>query len=242
MRVEEAADRPWECVGRGLVWGLLILVLTAVIAAGLWSSLQQGSRGQAGSTGRASHPPVYGTVPEFSLEERSGRPFQLSDLRGNIWIASFIFTNCTEACPLITAKMAALQTDLQGVSLVRLVSITLDPERDTVAVLTRYAERFGADPRRWLFLTGEKPSIDRLVQEGFHLSVSGPPRQSTQLSHTPLDSALAHADHGEAIDLVHSTRLVLIDGRARIRGYYDASDDEALLRLRQHVQPLLREE
>lgn len=242
MQAEEVSGRLWERMGRGLVWGLLILVLTGVIAAGIWSAIQQAPPRQMGVTGPASRPPVYGTVPDFSLQERSGRPFQLSDLQGHIWIANFMFTSCPDVCPLITAKMAGLQADLQGMPSVRLVSITVDPERDTPAALVRYAERFGADPERWLFLTGEKASIYRLAREGFHLSVIDAHEASSHLSRSPLGPALALAHHAGVRDVTHATRVVLVDGRARIRGYYDANEEEALLRLRQHVLPLLRDE
>ncbi|MGH8059995.1 MAG: SCO family protein, partial [Candidatus Entotheonellia bacterium] len=211
-----------------------------------FSFLQSGSSSRTTPPGAAARLPVYGTVPDFLLLERSGRPIRLADLHGQIWIASFVFTNCTEACPLLTAAMAQLQTDFMGIDRVRLVSITLDPEHDTLPVLARYAAGFGADPQRWLFLTGDQDSIYQLVREGFRLYVSDAQRESSQrLRHALIslvDPSPALADHGGAKDPVHAARLVLVDGSARIRGYYDGTDPDALLRLRQHVRPLLEEE
>ena len=127
--------------------------------------------------------------------------------------------------------MAQLQANFAETAAVRLVSITVDPERDTQAVLSRYADRFGADPGRWLFLTGEKESIYRLVRDGFRLPVVDP----------LLTSPFAPASHGGGKDPAHATRFVLVDRRGRIRGYYDSTEAEALHRLRKHVQTLLWE-
>ena len=114
---------------------------------------------------------VYGEVPDFSLVERSGRPVRLSDLAGSPWIVDFVFTNCTGPCPLLTRRMAGLQGPLTGLPDVRLVSITVDPERDTPKVLSDYAQRYGADGERWLFLTGNKEDVYSLIREGFKLVV-----------------------------------------------------------------------
>jgi cytochrome oxidase Cu insertion factor (SCO1/SenC/PrrC family) len=198
-----------------------------------------------------------------------------ADMEGKVWIASFIFTNCPDECPLMTAEMAQFQSDWAHVPDLRLVSISVDPERDTPAVLSQYADRFNADPERWLFLTGDKRAIYHLAREGFRLGITDP----TERSHpSPIkDSALggsrnslesssrnsvertsgwpqnlhswwryvepaaAFADHGRAKDTLHSTRFVLMDRRAQIRGYYESRDEEALQRLRQHLQMLIPE-
>jgi protein SCO1/2 len=164
----------------------------------------------------------YGTVPDFVLLERSGESTTLADLRGAIWIADFIYTTCTDTCPLQTAEMAKLQEQLKNETRLRLVSISVDPETDTPIVLSHYAERYKADAKRWLFLTGAKDQISRLVEQGFRLSA-------------------ASAGSGtEAGVILHSPRFVLVDGEARIRGYYDSRDREALARLRKDVAILLK--
>jgi cytochrome oxidase Cu insertion factor (SCO1/SenC/PrrC family) len=117
---------------------------------------------------------MFGTLPDFSLTERGGRAVTRTDLVGKVWVANFIYTHCTDTCPLQSARMAALQQDLAGQQDVRFVSITVDPRRDTPAVLAEYAARYRADRNRWLFLTGDKQTIYTLIQEGFHLSVEDP--------------------------------------------------------------------
>ncbi|MDE0033239.1 MAG: SCO family protein [Deltaproteobacteria bacterium] len=163
----------------------------------------------------------YGPAPDFSLVERSGRAVSARDLRGQIWIADFIYTKCQDTCPLQSRAMAALQSDLKAHGEVRSVSITVDPLTDTPALLSQYADRYGADPERWLFLTGELQQIRRIVQDGFRLSAA------------PVD--------GQTADPVifHSARFVLVDRDGEIRGYYDSNDPQALKRLRKNARSLL---
>jgi protein SCO1 len=164
----------------------------------------------------------YGAVPEFSLIERSGRSVSLASLRGKIWIADFIYTNCPDTCPLETATMASLQEQFGHNNQLRLVSFSVDPEHDTPQVLTSYAERYKADAARWLFLTGDKKQITQLVQEGFRLSAV-PAADSTN----------------KDTIILHSSRFVLVDRNGEIRGYYDSLDNIALDRLKKDVRTLL---
>jgi cytochrome oxidase Cu insertion factor (SCO1/SenC/PrrC family) len=259
---QDESLRPWEPALRGLLWGALVLVLVGVVTAGAWSLLRGGLG--AGRPGSADSPrlPVYGSVPDFSLTERGGRPVERGDLRGKVWIANFIFTHCLDTCPLQSSQMARLQAAFAGEGDARLVSITVDPERDTPEVLARYADRFSALPGRWLFLTGRKEAIYGLAQEGFRLGVV----EAGEVGPSPLDEAfppsrppggearggvplrafgpvpaLAHPGHAFQ-RVLHSSRFVLVDRSSRIRGYYESADGESLQRLPQHVRALLREQ
>lgn len=116
----------------------------------------------------------FGAVPDFSLIQRDGRRVTLADLRGKVWIANFIYTHCTDTCPLQSTQMARLQEELKTEPDFRSVSITVDPEQDTPEVLSEYAARFSANRDRWLFLTGEKRAVYTLAVVGFRLSVADP--------------------------------------------------------------------
>lgn len=111
----------------------------------------------------------YGPVPDFRLTERDGSTVTLADLRGKVWLANFIYTECTETCPLQSLQVQRLQEEFADAPDLRFVSITVDPSHDTPEVLRRYADRYGADPERWLFLTGPKPAIFALAKDGFKL-------------------------------------------------------------------------
>ncbi len=268
---------PSEAALRKVLWGLLVLVMVGVIGAGALSLLREGPAGVGAPEGASVRPPVYGLIPAFSLLERSGRRVEAADLRGMVWIATFIYTHCTDTCPLQSARMARLQADFGTAPDLRLVSITVDPARDTPEALARYAARFGADPARWLFLTGERAAILRLAREGFRLGVEEPavgtpspldrafpPERSRapgaptfatsnlelRTSNSLLGAAPAAAHDGggparqapaAAAAILHSSRFVLVDRQARIRGYYEGGDDEALRRLRRDVEILLSE-
>ncbi len=236
-------------LSRTLVRGLALLLVSGAggLAAWVWlgtsvhgiSAWLRSSDKNRGSLETLS---VYGEVPDFALSERSGRRFTRADLLGKVWIANFIYTQCTETCPLQSAKLARLQTEFKGERDLRLVSITVDPERDTPAVLSRYAERYAADPVRWLFLTGEKRAIYHLAKEGFHLGVVDPDDQAKAGRLLPwLEPAPAWATHGSKGLVIHSSRFVVVDRQGRIRAYHLPDDEPSLERLRQNVKIVLRE-
>ncbi len=110
--------------------------------------------------------PVVGRAPDFALTTQSGERLSLTDLRGKVLAVTFIYTSCKDTCPVLTAKMATLQRRL-GADFgprVRFVSVTVEPEVDTPAVLTAYAKRFDADPAGWSFLTGTGAEISDVVR------------------------------------------------------------------------------
>jgi len=162
----------------------------------------------------------YGTVPPFQLVNQNGQPFGSSQLAGKIWIADFVYTSCPGPCPIISSRMSELQKPLERTD-VHLVSFSVDPERDTPDVLRGYAEKLQADPKRWDFLTGSKSTIYKLSHEGFKLAVSD-------------------GSDAEGIP-VHSTRMVLVDRHGEIRGYYDATEADAVTKLLADASHLLRE-
>jgi protein SCO1/2 len=198
------------------------VLAVALLAIGIYS-LNTWMRSQE-ITKPSRELPKYGAVPSFTLTTQDNTPLSLSDLKGKIWIADMIFTNCAGTCPMLSARMAAIQTALQKINGdVRLISISVDPNNDTPEVLKEYARRYGADPKRWTFLTGKVASIYSIAKDGFHLT---------------LDSA--HEDVQEPI--VHSERLVLIDRDATIRGYYDGTAEDAQSKLLADLGDLLRGE
>ena len=182
------------------LWGLLGFVIAAVLFSFIYTEIKS----PAGSS-----LPRIGIVPDITLTERSGRKLPLSDLKGRVWIADFIFTNCGGSCPIMSSTMASLQEQLKNINNIVLVSFTVDPERDSPQTLSEYAELYGASPSRWLFLTGEKEKLNYLTHDGFHLAVA--------------------ADSGSTVEpIVHSTLFALVDKQGVIRGYYYSTDEKAL--------------
>jgi len=152
-------------------------------------------------------PPVLGELPPFELVAASGEPFGLDDLEGRVWVVNFFFTRCGAICPRLTAAMHSLQERYEAAGTgpgLGLLSVTVDPDHDTPEVLGDYARRHDVDAGRWTFLTGDRAAVERLVEQGFRTAI-GPPGQ----------------DEAGWIDIAHSGRLVLVDRRGRIRGYYE---------------------
>lgn len=166
----------------------------------------------------------FGSVPQFSLIETNGRQVTLADFKGKIWMVNFIYTNCPDTCPVQSAQMKQIQDEFKGEKDLRLISITVDPARDTPEVLSEYARRFHADPERWLFLTGGKESIYKFAQDGFRLGAAELPHESRP------ESGATHT---------HSPRFVLVDREAQIRGYYVSTEAEAMKRMRWDLKTLL---
>ena len=211
------------------VLSFAVVVLSVLFGIGLW---QWQAKPKLQLRGTEEEKPLeglkqFGSVPQFSLIEKDRREVALSDLKGKIWVVNFIYTNCPDTCPIQSAQMRQLQEDFQSEKDLRLVSITVDPARDTPEVLSEYAKRFGADPARWFFLTGKKETIYKLAQEGFHLGAVELPHEKKP------ESGATHT---------HSPRFVVVDREAQIRGYYVSTDAEAMKRLPRDLIILLRGE
>lgn len=191
-----------------LIWVVLSVIIIGIAGVNLWSVFDTKSEVPVSKS-------VAVSVPDFSLTTQQGEPLTLADMKGKIWVADFIFTNCPTICPAMTQEMARLQSEFVA-DPVYFVSYSVDPERDTSSVLSRYAKAYGADDRRWHFLTGDKTAIYQLAEEGFSLA----------------------AGHN-GTELLHSTRFVLVEPDGNIYDYYDSRSKPALLRLRRDVKVLL---
>lgn len=209
------------------LWALLIAVLAGVIGVGVWQRVHRAQAANAATdatpasdkTG-ADRLPVLWDVPAFSLTDQEGRTVTNADLRGHTWVASFIFTHCSGPCPMISQKMARLQKNITDPS-VRLVSFTVDPERDTPDTLKKYAAGFNADPERWKFLTGTVPQMDA-VTSGMKIAAQRQPGEE---------------------QVVHGTYLLLVDPAGHVRAKYGGQDmsSEDLKQLADDAQRLARE-
>jgi cytochrome oxidase Cu insertion factor (SCO1/SenC/PrrC family) len=194
----------------GWVGAFLAFVLAVAMGYSMWQ----------GSVQRDVHRlPVIRAVPEFSLIDQNGQTVTNEDLRGKVWIADFIFTQCKGPCPLMTARMLEMQKALVKTPEVKLVSVTVDPENDTPEVLKAYAEANFADPDRWKFLTGDEEVIRRVVTEGFmqHLS----------------------EEDGEP---VHGTMFLIVDGNGMVRSAHMLEDPELIPKILMDTGNLLREQ
>ena len=215
MSTAAALQRPAPSI-KSIAWYATLILIPVLTAAFLfWLRHAQMER----NARRAI--PNYGSVPAFQLTNQNEQPFGTEQLNGKIWIVDFIFSTCPGPCPMISSRMSELQKPLENTD-VHLVSVTVDPEKDTPEVLRGYAEKLEAQPGRWEFLTGPKPAIYDLSRSGFKLPVS--------------------EDSDQPGVPAHSTRAVLVDRRGTIRGYYDVTAPDVLTKLLADTNHLLREQ
>jgi protein SCO1 len=187
-----------------------VFATVGVIGAGLWR------RGDLRAADEDL--PVLGKVPVFQLQDQDDKAVTLESLRGSVWVADLIFIRCPGSCPMMTAKMAAMQQSLP--SQVKFVSFSVDPEHDTPAVLKAYAQSFSADEARWKFLSGDQNAI------------------MTQARGMLLAAQAAAADR----PIIHDGRFLLIDGQGQIRGAYHSDDPQQLADLARDAKRLVAED
>jgi protein SCO1/2 len=205
----------------------LAVLLGALVALGV---LGPGRR----RSSQAEALPVFGTVPSFRLTDQRGQAVTAADLHGRVWVANFMFTSCSGVCPVLTRRMVEVQRWAERAgypaTALRLVSFSVEPERDTPERLAGFAKEHGADAVRWSFLTGPYQAVEKAAVEGFKLGLS---RERPGPGEPPGDGL-------DGINIFHGTRLVLVDQQGRIRGYYEA-DAEGLGHLEAAAARLLAE-
>lgn len=162
---------------------------------------------------------IFYAVPDFKLTSQTGEIITQKTFDNKIYIANFFFASCKDVCPKMNAKVATVFSKIkeQKFAEIKFLSITVDPENDSVPVLSAYAKKFKADPSIWYFATGTSDDIFKAGQ-GFLVPVS---------------------KEDQTID--HSQQLLLIDKEKHIRGIYNGLDEVELARLKDEIKVLLYE-
>lgn len=160
--------------------------------------------------------PVYGTVPAFEFTDQNGEQFGLEEMKGKINVVDFFFSNCHGPCPIMSRNMLKLYKLYEQSDRIQFVSISVDPERDTLLRLQEYAGELGVTDKRWHFLFAPMPDVVDLCEKGFMLAAEDLPGG-------------------------HSTQFVLIDNVGRIRGYFSGTDDQEIELLKEQIRALGRE-
>lgn len=177
-------------------WLTFAVFLVAAYGGFKWYQVEQ-SR-QLGDFVKPNLPPLE----EFELTERSGAPFRSADMKGKVWVVTFFFSTCPGSCKRLNDHIKYL-TSLEEIRDVTWVSITVDPENDTLPVLRQYADARNADPQRWLFCRGEFDYVKRLAHDV--LRVGG----------------VSYKDHNDY--------AVIVDKRGEIASMFNASSNKASL-------------
>lgn len=198
--------------------GLVLALLVAGAALAGWAFIKGGPV--------ESGLERFQQVPAFQLTGSDLKPFSSASLDGKVWVASFVFTTCKNSCPMLTSQMKRLAESLPAGDRYALVSFTVDPDKDTPQAMAKYARDLGVEDPRWAFLSGSKPALKSLIQEGFKLSAEPGERMTDERGHP---------------DILHSSKLVLVDKHGVIRGYYDGLLGASAEAIRRDAQRLAKE-
>ncbi len=164
---------------------------------------------------------IYHTIPDFSFIDQDSNKVTGQDYTGKVYVADFFFTSCPTICPVMKTQMLRVYERFKNEDDVLILSHTIDPEYDSVALLRSFAERLGVEAPKWRFVTGEKEAIYELGQTGYLVTAS--------------------EDQYEPGGFLHSGAFVLIDRQQRIRGLYDGTVADQVDRLMNDIDLLVKE-
>lgn len=164
---------------------------------------------------------VYHTIQDFAFLNQDSVLITQDSVRGRIFVADFFFTSCRTICPIMKTQMLRVYQEFENDPQVVLLSHTIDPEYDTVALLRGYAERLGVTSRKWHFLTGKKEDIYNLAEKSYFTT--------------------AREDALEDQGFIHSGAFLLVDEHLRIRGQYDGTKPAEVDELIKDLRRLERE-
>jgi protein SCO1/2 len=160
--------------------------------------------------------PVLYQVPEFSLTNEFNKTFGSKDLKGKYYIANFMFTSCPTTCPALMEKMDIIQNRIRGLGTkAAIVTFSVDPTTDTPEVLYKFARKRNTNPYVWNFLTGTETDLKKIVVEGFKV-----PMGNKETIQKKLDTQTI-----SLMDIAHSDKVVLVDDKGQIRGYYSTDKE-----------------
>jgi len=161
---------------------------------------------------------LYHTIARFEFVDQDSALITNTVFRDKIYVADFFFTSCRTICPIMKTQMLRVYEATRDMPDVLLLSHSIDPEYDTVALLHDFAKRLGVESKRWHFVTGVKDSIFKIAQTSYF--------------------ATALEDKTEPDRYIHSGAFLLIDRKGRIRGKYDGTKEEDVNRLIEEIKML----
>ncbi len=154
---------------------------------------------------------VYHKIAPFSFVDQDSTVITNETFKGKVYVADFFFTTCRTICPIMKTQMKRVYEATANYPDFLIVSHTIDPEYDTVALLNNYAKMLEVSSDRWHFVTGAKDSIYKIAQTSYFVT--------------------AAEEKSEPDGFIHSGAFLLIDRHERIRGKYDGTKEADVNRL-----------
>ena len=153
----------------------------------------------------------YHTIADFSFTNQNGKTITQKEYEGKVYVADFFFTTCGSICPKMTTNLVDVQKAVRNNPKVKLLSLTVFPETDSVPALKVYAKKYGVIDAKWNLVTGDKKEIYTMARKSYLAVKMGRPDQ--------------------LYDMVHTENFVLVDQKKRVRGFYDGTKKEEMQRL-----------
>ncbi len=161
----------------------------------------------------------------YVLLNQNGDTIKLDDLKGRVLVVGYIYTHCPDICPFITSNMKKVQrlvnSDPSLKDRVLFVSISFDPRRDTPEVLKEYARLYRIDTSNWIFLTGDRYTIDSLMKDLSIVVEIGP--VSVEVNADTVDGKPV-MDTFYRYEIVHTDRIHVVDPKGNIVDYFKGSE------------------
>lgn len=164
----------------------------------------------------------YHTIADFSFTNQNGKTITQKDYEGKVYVADFFFTTCGSICPKMTTNLVDVQKAIKNNPKVKLLSLSVFPETDTVPALKEYAKKYGVIDTKWNLVTGDKKEIYTMARKSYLAVKMGRPDQ--------------------LYDMVHTENFVLVDQKKRVRGFYDGTKKEEIQRLIEDIDWLCANE
>jgi protein SCO1/2 len=158
------------------------------------------------------------TVANFKLINQNGRTITQDDYKGKIYVTDFFFTRCKSICPIMTNNMVKIQEAYIDNVDVMILSLSVTPDIDSIPILLEYANKKGVIDTKWNVTTGDKKHIYELARKSYF--------------------AVVEQGDGGLQDFIHTPNFILVDKKKQIRGIYDGTDDDEILRLINDIKTL----
>ena len=165
---------------------------------------------------------LYHTIPDFKLKNQEGKTITFKADSGIITVVNFFFTRCPSFCPNMNKELYRVVKIYEKNPLIRFLTISVDPEYDTPQILSKYSSQYSVKHNKWNFLTGDKKEIYTLAQKYFLVD--------------------ALVDTTQKNNVIHSPKLIMVDPKKRIRGYYDSDDTQQVDKLIDEIKLQITEE
>ncbi|MBK6523403.1 MAG: SCO family protein [Sphingobacteriaceae bacterium] len=164
---------------------------------------------------------AYHTIADFSFVNQYGKTITQEDLKGKIYVSNSFFTTYKSICPIMNKELTKVYKAFRSRNDFMILSLTVDPETDSIQQLALHAKNYGVSDDKWWFATGSKKDIYELTRKSFMLTVE--------------------EGDGGADDFIHTQNFALIDKEKHIRGFYDGTDSIEVVRLITDIKTLLKE-